>query len=349
MNWRNCLISEEASILDAVKTIDCGGMQIALIVDKRRRLCGVLTDGDIRRAVLNNVDFNKNITTIMKKHPIVANAYQSEREIQNLMRDKQIHQVPVIDDEGCVLDVVLFLDVLGDKCHTNPVVLMAGGMGKRLLPLTADTPKPLLRIGTKPILEIILENFVESGFSNFYISVNYKSEQLENYFRDGSKWGIHIHYLKENIRLGTAGGLSLLPDTIDEPIIVMNGDILTKIDIEALLSYHLLVKADATMAIREYDSQIPYGVIKVDDGKIVSIEEKPFERYWVNAGIYVLNSNVIGEIEENTYTDMTCLLERLIRNDKRVNAFPIREYWIDIGKMDDFEQAQMDFVNCWRK
>lgn len=345
--WEKSIILENSSIMDAVKAIDESGMQIALIVDKDRKLKGILTDGDIRRAVLKGVDFSDKIDSIMKKNPAVARVGQSNAEIRDIMRSKQVHQIPIVDDEERVQNIVLFVDVIGKRRHDNYIVLMAGGLGTRLMPLTENVPKPLLKVGTKPILEIILESFIEKGFYNFFLSVNYRSEMIESYFGDGSKWDVNIRYIKEEKKLGTAGSLSLLPNIPDKPFIVMNGDILTKVDFSSLLSYHISENAIATMAVREYCSMIPYGVIKTNENIITSISEKPIEKYMVNAGIYVLNPSVVEIVKKNSYADMPGLFEMLIDMGNRTTVFPIREYWIDIGKMDDFKKAQTDYNMFW--
>lgn len=347
-SWQECVIQENASIMDAVKAIDKGGMQIALIVDDGGKLKGVLTDGDIRRAVINKVDFTKWVGNIMKRNPSVAKVGQSDEEIRELMKVRQVHQIPVIDDEERVRRVALFLDVIDRKRYDNIVVIMAGGLGSRLMPLTEKSPKPLLKVGSKPILEIILESFLEKGFYRFYFSVNYKAEMIESYFGDGSAWNAEIKYVREEKKLGTAGSLSLLPEVSDKPIIVMNGDILTKVDYASLVGYHMSEGAIATMAVREYTSRIPYGVIDVDGNIIVSVKEKPTETYMVNAGIYVLSPSAVREVRRGEYLDMPGLYDRLIDSGKKTIVFPIREYWLDIGRIEDFEKAQDDYEVLWR-
>lgn len=216
---------------------------------------------------------------------------------------------------------------------------MAGGLGRRLQPLTNECPKPLLKVGGKPILEIILENFVEQGFNRFHIAVNYKAEMIESYFGNGSRWGIDLSYLREHERMGTAGALSLLPGGLTQPLIVMNGDLLTRINFRQLLSFHAEHHAQATMCVRDYDFQIPYGVVKIEKHRLTGIEEKPVHHCFVSAGIYVLQPDVISLIPRNTFFDMPDLFAEMIRQQKETAVFPIREYWLDIGRMDDFERA----------
>ena len=229
------------------------------------------------------------------------------------------------------------------KKRKNPVVLMVGGLGTRLRPLTNDCPKPLLKVGNKPILETIVENFIEEGFYEFYFAVNYKSEMIEKYFGDGSRFGIKINYIREKNRMGTVGALSLLPEKLKESAIVMNGDLLTKVNFGKLLDYHKEQEALATMAVREYTYQIPYGVIHFADSKIIGIEEKPSQSFFVNAGIYVLSPEAVARVDKEKFFDMPDLFNEIIKDGKITAAFPIREYWLDIGKIDDFEKAQGEF------
>jgi len=348
-DWKNCCLSEDSTIMDAVRVIDKSGKQIALIIDDNDILKGILTDGDIRRAVLKGVDFNNNISVVMNRNPVVAKIDQSNDEICEIMRNRIIHQIPVIDSDRHVVNLVSFTDLIGSRRHDNIIFLMVGGLGTRLMPLTKEKPKPLLNVGTKPILEIIIESFAERGFYKFYLSVNYKAEMIEKYFGDGSKWNVEINYIKEKKKMGTAGSLSLLPEKLSAPIIVMNGDILTKVNFSSLIEYHINENAAATMAVREYTSCVPYGVIETKDNKIVSIKEKPIEKRLVNAGIYVLNPEVLEMIEKNKYLDMPGLYQKLLERNQNVVAFPITEYWIDIGHLDDYEKAQLDYYSLWEE
>ena len=221
---------------------------------------------------------------------------------------------------------------------------MAGGLGKRLMPLTEHTPKPMLHIGSKPILEIILEQFINAGFHNFYISMRYKSETLQEHFGDGRDWGVSINYVYEEKPLGTAGAIGLLPKNIsDLPSLVMNGDLLTKVDFQKLLSFHVKNGGDATMCVREYDLQVPYGVIQAEEHRITSIVEKPVQKFFINAGIYVLNPNVINAIDGKSYLDMPHMLSKMINGNGQVNMFPLFEYWMDIGIMEDYKKANIDY------
>ena len=234
------------------------------------------------------------------------------------------------------------------KFH-NPVFLMAGGFGKRLHPMTNDTPKPLLKVGDKPILEMILKQFIDAGFHNFYISTHYKAEMIREYFGNGDKWNVSIQYIHEEKPLGTAGALGLLPkDLLELPILVMNGDLLTKVNYKHLLDFHIEQGGEATMCAREYDIQVPYGVVEVEEQRVKSIIEKPVHKFYINAGIYVLNSAKVKSIDGDSYLDMPNLLNKLVSdNDENIGMFPIHEYWLDIGRMDEFQQAQSEYFGVF--
>lgn len=345
--WKNVLLSPCTSIREAIRVIDEGALKIALVVDDGNRLLGTVSDGDIRRGILKNCDLESTVQQVMNTSPSVADINDGRDKILALMRQKQLYQIPLLDSAGVLIGLEVIDNFLSTERRDNWVVLMAGGLGTRLKQLTADTPKPLLKVGDKPILETILFNFIEYGFSRFFISVNYKSEMIEEYFGDGSRWGIQIEYLREHKKLGTAGALSLMLEKPSAPIVVMNGDLLTKVNFQQLLEFHSEHKAAATMCVREYDFQVPYGVVTLDNHRILSIEEKPIQRFFVNAGIYILDPEVLDVIPCDTCVDMPLLFDQLLLQKKETTVFPIREYWLDIGRIDDFERAQMDFAEVF--
>jgi dTDP-glucose pyrophosphorylase/predicted transcriptional regulator len=346
-DWKKVLVSPDASIRDAIRIIDQGALKIALVVDGENRLVGTVSDGDVRRGILGCCDLESAVSGIMNSSPSVAGKNDGREKILALMRQKQIHQIPLVDEEGVLIGLEVIDSLLNMGRRENWVVLMAGGLGSRLKQLTAGTPKPLLMVGDKPILETILDNFIEHGFSRFFISVNYKSEMIEEYFGDGSRWGVRIEYLREDRKLGTAGALGLLPEKPSAPVLVMNGDLLTKVNFRHLLDFHTEQLSFATMCVREYDFQVPYGVVRLDRHRLLSIEEKPVQRFFVNAGIYVLDPDVLEAIPHSAYLDMPSLFGDLVARKKETAVFPIREYWLDIGRMDDFERAQADFAEVF--
>lgn len=341
------MVSPQTPILDTLEIIDRNARQIALVADENDKLLGTVTDGDIRRGLLKGKALQDPISMIMNPFPTVASPYDTRENILALMKIKQIHQIPIVDEDGKIVHVEVLNDLLRPLRKDNWVVLMAGGLGTRLYPLTHDCPKPLLKVGNKPLLETILQSFIDQGFHKFYISVKYKAEMIQEYFGDGSHWGVTIHYLQEKESLGTAGALSLLPELPSEPFFVMNGDLLTKVNFDHLLDFHKTYQAQATMCVREYDHQIPYGVVTLDKQRLVSMEEKPTQRFFVNAGIYVLSPNVLERIPHNRFFDMTSLFDLLMKDEGQTIAFPIREYWLDIGRMADFERANIEFAEVF--
>ena len=342
-NWRDALVSSSTSLRQTIEAITEGNLQIALVVDSENKLLGTVTDGDIRKAILAGKDLNITAGEAMRSRPITSASKTPRAAILKLMREKRIHQMPLLDDQGRVVDVLTVDDMIGAAHKPNAVVIMAGGLGTRLHPLTEETPKPMLKVGGKPILETIIQSFIDQGFTNFFVSVNYKANIISEYFGDGSRLGAKINYLHEKSRLGTAGGLSLLPRDIHAPIIVMNGDLLTRISVDALLDFHERESAVATMVVREDHYQVPYGVVEVDGTQIVGVEEKPIQRHLVNAGIYVISQDGLNNIPGDTFYDMPTHFAKLAANGHRTAAFPLHEYWVDIGRLDELERAQREW------
>lgn len=342
-DWRKVLISPSASIQESMEVIDKESLRIALVVDEGNRLIGTVTDGDIRRGILKHSSLDMPVSQIMNRNPKTAHLEDSREKIMAMMEYGQHIVVPVTDNDKRVVGIETLYELIKRKRNDNWVVLMVGGFGTRLRPLTNDCPKPLLHVGDKPLLETIVEQFVENGFFNFYFAVNYKSKMVKNHFGDGDKWGINIKYLEEKERMGTAGALGLLPETPNKPILVMNGDLLTKLNFEQLLSFHHEHRSCVTMCVRPYEQTVPYGVVEIDEHKLVKIQEKPMNRYFINAGIYVLEPDVINLVPKNEYYDMTALVESVIDKGKNTSVFPIREYWMDIGRIEDFESANIDY------
>lgn len=339
---RKITVSPQASVREVIETIDTGAVQIALVVDNEQFL-GTVTDGDIRRAFLKGMDLSDPIINIYNQRPIKGYISQPKEDLLQMALAAGVKQIPMVDEQGQLVGIEFVEDYLRVSEKPNQVVVMAGGLGTRLRPLTENTPKPLLKVGSKPILETIIRNFTRYGFRNMYLSVNYKAEQIQDYFQDGRSFGANLKYLVEERRLGTAGALSLLSETPEHPIIIMNGDLLTNVNFEHLLNYHILSEASATMCVRDYELQVPYGVVHAEGATIQGIEEKPIHRYYVNAGIYVLNPEVLKAIPQNTYFDMPQLFKQLIKAGAKTCSFPVREYWMDIGQPADFEQANTEY------
>lgn len=340
------LVNKDDTILHALQTIDKMQLQIVLVVDEDMKLLGTVTDGDIRRGFLKGLKFEDKVERVMNSSPTTVDEETSWTQSSAIMRKKQIHQLPVVDKQGRL--VGLHLDNAPTRIE-NEVVLMAGGFGKRLNELTENCPKPLLKIGAKPILETILDNFIEAGFYKFTISLGYLGSMISDYFGDGSKWGVQITYVTETKPLGTAGALSLLKNKPNLPFVIMNGDLLTRVDLKSLMQFHKEQKSIATMCVRGFEQNIPYGVVKTEDHVITSLEEKPVQNVLVNAGIYVLNPECLNFIPKDEFFNMTSLFEKLIENGKKPAAFPIHEYWIDIGRPDEFTQAGSDYKEIFAR
>lgn len=341
--WESILITPETSLEEAIATLDRVALRIVLVVDTDRRLLGTLTDGDVRRSLLKRQPLDIEVREVMCSSPQTVGRDWTKQRILAVMDKLQLLQLPVVDAQHRVVGLET-LQGLTQKAHRdNPVFLMAGGFGSRLRPLTHNCPKPLLKVGDKPILELIIESFINAGFHRFFISTHYMPEMIREYFGDGSRWGISIRYVHEDTPLGTGGALGLLPhDEIDLPLFMMNGDLLTTLNFRNVLEFHEEHSAVATMCVREYEHRVPYGVIQTDGHRISSMVEKPVHRCFINAGIYLLSPDLVKSVKPGTHIDMPTLLEQEIASSKDVNIFPIHEYWLDIGRMEDFQRAQSD-------
>ncbi|MGD9625710.1 MAG: nucleotidyltransferase family protein [Arcobacter sp.] len=342
-NIEDIIVKETTSIKEVLQIIDKSSKQLAIVVDDNKRLLGTISDGDIRRALLKNMSLSESVKDIYFKNPTVANINNSKEEIINICRVKKIHQIPLVDDNGNLIGIEILDELISKEEKTNKVILMVGGLGTRLRPLTENTPKPMLKVGNKPILQTIIEKFAEYGYTNIIMCVNYKSHMIQDYFGDGKEFGVNIEYVLENQRMGTAGALSLLKDKPNEPFFVMNGDLLTNVNFEHLHNYHIATNSMATMCVREYDFQVPYGVVNIKDSKIISIEEKPTHKFFVSAGIYMLSSEVLNYIPQNEFYDMPILFEKLINLNQNTVSFPIREYWLDIGRIEEYKKANEEY------
>ena len=338
----------DTNIRDALKIIDHRGGQIALVVDNGHKLLGTVTDGDVRRGILSGIDVQSPVSMIMNLEPVKAKPSDSRQFILSILRQNKLRQIPIVDDAGCLLGLDTLDEFEFSPHRENTVLLMAGGFGSRLQPLTNECPKPMLKVGGRPILETIMLNFIESGFKKFIISLNYKGDMIREYFADGRGFGVSIQYIEEDKSLGTAGSLRLLPEIQKpHPLIVMNGDVLTKVNFDHLLDFHASNNSKATMGVREYNFQVPYGVLKLDRHRIVEIEEKPNHIFFVNAGIYVLDQDILNCLPDQERFEMPNLFEQLIKVGHHTAAFPIREYWLDIGQPNNLKQAHSDFKDVF--
>jgi len=341
-NWRKVSVKSTDTLEKCIKVLHEGGLRIVLVIDQDSRLLGTLTDGDVRRALISKTPMNSAIALTMNTSPITAPSNMSKQEVIALMEVDDLLHMPILNRDGKLCDLITLQQLHRKPKYNNPVFIMAGGFGTRLHPLTKDTPKPLLKVGGKPILDTIIEQFIGYGFYNFYISTHFKPEKIRDNFADKNLNNINIEFIHEDKPLGTAGSLGLLPENISKlPIIMMNGDLLTRVNFSHLLEFHEKNKAQATMCVREYDFQVPYGVVKIKNHEIDRIDEKPVHKFFVNAGVYVLNHSLIKKIDGRTRLDMTDFLDSEMDTGK-VNAFPVHEYWLDIGQIDEYDKANID-------
>jgi UDP-2,4-diacetamido-2,4,6-trideoxy-beta-L-gulopyranose hydrolase len=344
-NWKNTIVSKTAPLIEVLAILDREALRIALVIDDDGKLIGSLTDGDVRRAILEHGSLQVSAESVMNKHPITALNAMSTIMVDALLREKNMLAIPIVNENNVLVGLHTVQDHYQSKTKNNPIFIMAGGFGTRLKPLTDTCPKPMLQVGGKPILEIILETFIEAGFWNFYLSTHYLPEVIEAHFGNGKKFGCSITYVHEETPLGTGGALGLLPNDLpDLPIIMMNGDILTKVNLDHLLKDHEHKGSVATMCVKQHQYQIPYGVINEDNGNVISVDEKPTKTYFINAGIYVLEPEILRSVQKNEIINMPPLLMKRVEEGKKVNLFPIHEYWLDIGQHSEFEKAQVDVV-----
>lgn len=347
-NWEITLVGPNTTLRDGLTAIDRGGCQIALVVDADRRLLGTLSDGDARRGLLKGLSLADRVALAMHAKPTFARSDQDRQSILAMMRRLGLHQMPVLDENGVVVGLETVDDYLVAPVRDHWVVIMAGGVGSRLEELTRETPKPMLKVGSRPLLETIVRTYADQGFQRFYFAVNYKAEQIEAHFGDGRDFGIEVRYLREQQRLGTAGALSLLPERPSLPIVVTNADLLTKEDYGHMVERHVESGADATMAVRDYEMQVPFGVVREREGTIETIEEKPVQHFVVNAGMYVLSPPVLDLVPHGQFFDMPALFEAMLRRGMQTRCHHVDGYWLDIGRLPDYERANDDFAKVFR-
>lgn len=342
-SWENALIRPTTTVRAALETINQVGCQIALVVDESRRLLGTVSDGDIRRALLEGKTLNSLVHEVMHPTPTTVRDEDDRHARLAKMRRSALHQLPVLNSEGLVVGLETVDDFLSAPKRDEAVVIMAGGLGSRLRELTQDTPKPMLKVGSRPLLETIVRAYADQGFHKFYLAVNYKAEQIEEHFGNGAQLGVEVQYLRETKRMGTAGALSLLPERPTSPFFVTNADLLTKANFADMVDQHIETGADGTMGVREYEMQVPFGVVVEKDGRIQSIQEKPVHRFTVSAGMYVLSPQALELVPNDQFFDMPSLFDAMVANNMMTRCHRMNGYWLDIGRLPDFERANRDF------
>ena len=339
---QNITVNQDISIGDALKKIDKSSKQICLVIEKDK-LIGTLTDGDVRRGLLKGLDLESSIESIIFRTPTTCNVIDSKKKVLEIALAKRLHQIPIVDNYGVLVGLYDTDELLKPKSKPNSVILMVGGLGTRLMPLTEDIPKPMLEVGGKPILQTIIEGFAKQGFHNITMCLGHKSNVIQDFFKNGKEFDVNIDYIVEEKRMGTAGALTLFKKELNEPFFVMNGDLLTNINYETMLNFHQEKNSKATMCIREYEIEVPYGVVSTNIENIVSIEEKPVHNFYVNAGIYLLEPDCIDVIPRDEFFDMPSMFEKLINAKEKIVSFPLKNYWLDIGRLEDLKKANNDY------
>jgi dTDP-glucose pyrophosphorylase len=345
---KRTLIAPREPISEAIRRLDEAGTGVLLLCEAGGPLLGVLTDGDIRRSMLRGVSFGEDCGSIATLDPVIAPAGISPVEALRQMNHADVNQLPVIDSgSGQVVDLLLRRDLVTEEELSVAAVVMAGGLGTRLRPLTDDLPKPMLRLGGRPLLERTIEKLRNAGIRRVNMTTHYLPEKITDHFGDGRDYGVDIEYVTEDRPLGTAGGLALVRDSSD-PLLVINGDILTSVDFRDLARHHRKQGADATVCVRRHQIPIPYGVIECEGMRLVRVREKPSVDILVNAGIYLLEPSVREFIPDGERFDMTDLIDRLLEAGRPVATYPILGYWLDIGRLEDLERAQEDLKKAGR-
>lgn len=340
----------DSPLMAAVRTIENSRRRIAVVVDADGYLRGTLTDGDIRRCLLDGGSLDFPVSEVMNASPVTAEIASPSSFVIDLMRRRNVLAIPLVDEVGRFRQLLHLTDLEDEASGEEKVsafsfaVIMAGGEGMRLRPLTETIPKPMLDIGGMPLLERQIQRLAKQGFRRVYLSLNYLGHLIENHFGDGSDFGIQIRYLREKEKLGTAGSLSLLPEHPQGPIVVMNGDILTNSDFESLYAFHLTYGAHITVGAVDYRVSIPYGVVHANGPYIKGLEEKPSQRFLCNAGIYAVSPDALNLIKDGQNCNMTDLVEICLSRNQPVAVFPLHEYWSDIGTPDDLAKARAFFT-----
>jgi len=338
--------ADSATVRDAMVAIQRGSVSAAFAVSDHQVLVGVVTDGDLRRALLEGLDMSDSIRPFIRRNPVVVSPTESRSAVLDLMKARSITQIPVVDKSGRVVGVHLMRELLGRVDRRNVALILAGGRGTRLQPFTDSLPKPMIPVAGTPILERVLNHLVGFGINRIVLSVGYLGEIIEHHFEDGSRFGCEITYLREdpNSPRGTGGPLASLPSLVqglNEPILVMNGDLVTQFDVAAMLTHHERTESVATVGAFNYFHEVPYGVLNTNDAReITAIVEKPVRQELVSGGVYVLNASIPQQVPDNAFFPMTQVLSDCIRRRERVTVWPLDDGWVDVGRPQDLARAQ---------
>ncbi len=342
-DYRKAYLETTHSLADVLENLNKTGFKISLVVDKDETLLGIITDWDVRTALLKGVSLLTGVSGLMNSKPVVGRDTMTATELRDVMTKHKNEALPVVDENNRVTNLVLLRDYVPRDNHKCPIVIMAGGAGKRLWPLTLTTPKPLLPINERPILGHILNHIEAQGFEDIWVMTHYKSEMIENFLTADAPKSLNINVIREENPMGTGGSLKFLHNqALDRPIFVMNGDILTRINFHDMLEWHHANNNVLTLGSRHFQYQVPYGVLNTEGQRLVQLEEKPVQHFNINAGIYLIDPMALQYIPDNRYFDMTDLIEVLLSSGQQVGTFPISEAWIDIGQPEDYARVNQD-------
>ncbi len=350
IDFRSVMITPKTTLRETYQIMNDTALMIALVIDADKKLLGTVTDGDIRRGLLKGLTLESAVEGVMNKNPITVLSGTPREEIRTIMTVQRIAQIPLVDEQKHVVGLELLTDIVSSpKKISTPVLIFAGGFGKRLQPLTENTPKPMLPVGGRPLLEHIVTRLASQGFHKFYLAVHYKEDVIRQNFGDGSRLGIQIEYIHETQPLGTVGAARLIADKIKEPVLLLNGDLLTAVNFLHLMKFHQTGKQPLTIGLKSYSYQVPYGVVRLNGDAIVDLQEKPSQTSFICAGIQVIDPALLALIPEGQPFDMPDLIRTAIAKGHRVVGFPIHEYWVDIGSRRDYERADSNFnEQFWR-
>jgi len=337
---KNYCINPDASLIECMRSMVITGAGIALAVDSEFRLIGTISDGDVRKALVKGCPLDSPIDPHINRSCYYVLPTVPRAEVLDIMQARRFEQVPIVDEQGKVIGLHLLHDILGNIARPNWAVVMAGGKGMRLRPLTETLPKPMIRVAGRPLLERIILHLVSFGIRRIFLAVNHLAPVIEDYFEDGSKYGTKIEYLREDHPLGSGGAISLLPKIPEQPLLVMNGDLIIDTNFTDMIEFHSENDFYATMGVFSYFHQVPFGCVEIEDNRLAGLEEKPILEKMVNAGIYVLSPQAVSAIPKNTYFSITTLFEDAIKNNLACGTFPVEREWLDIGTPQQLRKAR---------
>jgi len=337
---KNYYIRPDASLIECMRNMDISGAGIALAVDSEFRLIGTISDGDVRKALVKGCSLDSSITTHINRNCLYVLPTVPRADVLDMMHARRFEQIPIVDEQGKVIGLHLLHDILGNFARPNWAVVMAGGKGMRLRPLTEKIPKPMIRVAGRPLLERIILHLVSCGIRRIYLSVNHLAQVIEDYFEDGSKYGAKIEYLRETDPLGSGGAISLLPEIPEHALLVMNGDLIVDTNFTDMIDFHSQNDFYATMGVYSYLHKVPFGCVEIQDNRLAGLEEKPVLEKMVNAGIYVLSPQAVSAIPHNTYFPITTLFEDALKTNLVCGTFHVEKEWLDIGSPQQLQQAR---------